>query len=338
MKSLFRSLYYTCVRQLPPRLHATLDYFRVHRRFPNLKDPQTLNEKIVWRKLYERDPRLPDLVDKIKVKEYISSRFGEELVIPTLAVYKQPEEMDFSDVPLSEPPYVIKTNHGAAMCIFVLEWQTIGSEGNIKSIRRRLRRWLATDYSKQLQEWAYSKIERKILVEPYVGSMADYKFHVFHGKVFGCEVIVDRFTKNRQDAIYSRDWNFMCTCAEYPPYTGPLASEEMRERMIEIAELIGKDFSYVRVDLYEVNGAPKFGELTFYPGGRSDKFFAPRVGPDVWSTMVITWPCGPVPSRCRGRPSDRARVDVNNVAGDSSQEFVLILQAHSNAVQRTRSV
>ena len=37
-------------------------------------------------------------------------------------------------------------------------------------------------------------------------------------------------------------------------------------KMIEIASLLSNGFSFVRVDLYEINNEPKFGELTFLPG------------------------------------------------------------------------
>ena len=59
-------VYHTAIHLLPPRARVILEYLRAHRRWPNLKNPQTLNEKITWRKLYDRDPRMPDLVDKIK--------------------------------------------------------------------------------------------------------------------------------------------------------------------------------------------------------------------------------------------------------------------------------
>lgn len=38
------------------------------------------------------------------------------------------------------------------------------------------------------------------------------------------------------------------------------------ERMLEIAENIGRHFPHVRVDLYNVAGRIYFGELTFYDG------------------------------------------------------------------------
>ena len=35
--------------------------------------------------------------------------------------------------------------------------------------------------------------------------------------------------------------------------------------MLEVAQILSKDFPYCRVDLYEVEGKVLFGELTFTP-------------------------------------------------------------------------
>ena len=37
------------------------------------------------------------------------------------------------------------------------------------------------------------------------------------------------------------------------------------EKMKEVASTLSQDFKFVRVDLYEVDGKVKFGELTFSP-------------------------------------------------------------------------
>ena len=42
--------------------------------------------------------------------------------------------------------------------------------------------------------------------------------------------------------------------------------------MIKIVKCLADDFSYVRVDLYNINGAIYFGELTFAHGGGAEAF------------------------------------------------------------------
>lgn len=274
LRGLLQAAYRFVGDLLPARMHATLGYVRVHGRFPNLRAPATFTEKILWRKLFERDGRLPDLVDKIRSKEIVAARFGEELVIPTLAIYEQPEDMDFGVPPLSQPPYVIKANHGWAMNLLV---QDLDAAQSADDIRQTLRGWLATDHSRRMREWAYSQIRRRILVEPYLGPVDDYKFHVFHGRAFACELIANRFRKHRQEAIFDRNWQTIDANYGYPLYAGALPSKSVRERMIELAEAIGSEFSYVRVDLYLLGSTVKFGELTFYPGGGEEK-----LRPSAW--------------------------------------------------------
>ena len=44
------------------------------------------------------------------------------------------------------------------------------------------------------------------------------------------------------------------------------------DAMIAAAEKLGDRFDFVRVDFYEVEGKPRFGEMTFYPGSGLNRF------------------------------------------------------------------
>ena len=44
----------------------------------NLNNPTTFNEKLQWLKLYNKNPRYTDLVDKFAVREYIKQTIGEK--------------------------------------------------------------------------------------------------------------------------------------------------------------------------------------------------------------------------------------------------------------------
>ncbi len=268
LKVAVRGLYRKVMNLFPPRLHAALDYARALHYWPNIDNPQTFNEKVVWRMLYDRDPRFPELADKIKVKDYIVKKFGtDDLLIPTLGVYCTPEEMDFTKSPLNKPPYVIKTNHGCAMNIFVREGD---GTFNPAAIRKKLTKFMNFDYAEIAEEWAYTAIERKILVEPLIwepeGFPIDYKFHVFNGRVFATQVIMDRSTHSRC-TVYDRNFKMMDVEYVYRRYKGEIPRPATWDRMVEVAEAIGKDFAYVRVDLYAVDDRVRFGELTFYPVG-----------------------------------------------------------------------
>jgi TupA-like ATPgrasp len=46
--------------------------------------------------------------------------------------------------------------------------------------------------------------------------------------------------------------------------------------MIDAAGKLSDGMSFVRVDLYEINGQPRFGELTFYPASAAEIFDPPE--------------------------------------------------------------
>ena len=58
------------------------------------------------------------------------------------------------------------------------------------------------------------------------------------------------------------------------PESAPPAS---LHRMLEAAERIAAEFDFARVDFYEVDGQPRFGEVTFYPGSGLDPFDPPQL-------------------------------------------------------------
>ncbi|MGE3623451.1 MAG: ATP-grasp fold amidoligase family protein [Bdellovibrionales bacterium] len=261
---------------LPPRLHIMLDYYRAHGKLPNIDSPRTLNEKIQWRKVHDHDPRMTDYTDKVKAKRLIAEKFGDRYIIPTLAVYASAAELDFSRPPLSVPPYVLKTNHGSGLNVFVKT-----APDDPEALRRKLDGFMKIDYEDVLEEWAYANIERRILAETFLtasqGYIPDFKFHVFGGTVYAIEQVIDRFN-NYWINFFDRDWRPMeiKAYARRPCYRGSVPAPTCLGEMIWFAETIGKEFSYVRVDLYELKGEVKFGELTFYPGSGFDRFDPPE--------------------------------------------------------------
>jgi hypothetical protein len=55
--------------------------------------------------------------------------------------------------------------------------------------------------------------------------------------------------------------------------------------MISAADSLSVGLSFVRVDLYEIDSKPRFGEMTFYPGSGEESFVPPeydrKIG-DLW--------------------------------------------------------
>lgn len=247
--------------RLPLRAAIQLEFLVFHRRLPRLDHPRTFNEKIALRKLMDRDPRMPRLVDKIEAKGYVRELLGEEWVIPTVWCGSQLPERRERRWPY---PYVLKASHGSGWNAFIHSAQ----DEDWDALERETRQWLRTRYRPYLGEWAYSQLQPRLLVEPFLGeagiSLPDYKFWVFGGRVAWIQVDTDRLT-NHQQYFYDLEWNKQSFRYICPFPEGNVDPPRSLETMVQAAEVLARPFPFARVDLYEMAGRPLFGEMTFYP-------------------------------------------------------------------------
>ena len=91
-------------------------YLRKMHRWLNLDNPKTFNEKLQWLKAYDLNPMYTDIVDKYAVKAIIADKIGKEYLIPTLAIYDSPADIDWESLP---DRFVLKCTHdsgGVVVC------------------------------------------------------------------------------------------------------------------------------------------------------------------------------------------------------------------------------
>ena len=248
---------------LPDRQALQLRYFREYGRALNLKNPQRMSEKIQWRKLYQRDPRLVVFADKIAVKQEIAKRIGEQYVTPNLWTGEDPADIPWDQL---TAPFVIKVNHSFGNHVFVRDKARIDRS----NVAGHLREQLSYSHVVRGREWCYGEIKRQILIEriiePRPGELPeDFKFFVYHGAVHFTQVDHDRYGQHRR-SFFDRAWNMQPTILLVPPISPPVKPPPHYELMIELAERIGAEFDFVRVDLYDTDQGVFFGETTFYPG------------------------------------------------------------------------
>src|SRR5262245_8523469 len=125
--------YLELVRRLPDRLAIDLDYFRVFGVLPDLSNPRRFSEKIQHLKLRDHDARMPALVDKVRVKDFVSRALGERWLIPTL----WHGERVTADVLRGAPkPAVVKANHSSAQVLF------LHANSDFSEAARTANRWL----------------------------------------------------------------------------------------------------------------------------------------------------------------------------------------------------
>ena len=258
----------------------------------NLENPRTFNEKLQWLKLYNRRPEYTLLVDKYRVREFVSQRIGPEHLIPLLGVWDSPDQIDFSALPRQ---FVLKCNHnsGLGMCICRDK-----SRLNIRKVRAGLRRGLKEDNFYEGREWPYKNVERKIICEKYMEDtgenrcntarpegLTDYKIFCFHGQPRLTMIATDRFTDHPAYNYFDNEFHWL------PIDWGSPRSETLTVRkpekfaeMLDIAGKLSEGIPFVRVDLYLVDNQIYFGEMTFFDGGGMD-----RVSPESWDETLGSW-------------------------------------------------
>lgn len=260
---LLRKAYRYLLGVVPDVWAIRISYLRHFKRGISLKNPRALSEKINWRKLYQRDPRFIVFADKVAVKPQIARLIGEQYVLPTLWVGERPEEIPFDQL---EPPYVIKVNHGSGQAIFIRKKEDIER----REICNELNKQLLHSHGEQEREWAYLGIPRKILIEPMLEAAdgrvpEDYKFFVYHGRALFVQVDYGRFSDRWCELFCDRNWNKIPMRWGVREVERPVPKPRNFEKMLQLAEEIGVQFDFVRVDLYEVPSGIFFGETTFYP-------------------------------------------------------------------------
>lgn len=245
-----------------PRIRIALTYLWGHHRLPRLADPLRFTELVQARKLFDRDPRLASLSDKLTVKAHVANVLGREWCVPTLwSGARLPPKPPFG------APTVLKSRHGCNQYVFL---RAAPSPGDWLRLRFRTATWTARPYGAWLDEWLYRDIPRGLLAEPMIGRggvlPVDYKVYVFGGRATHVQVHLDRETRHRW-VLHDRDWRPLAR----DPGDRP-APPRALAAMLEAAEVLANGLSFARVDFYEERGQPLFGEFSFYPGSGLDPF------------------------------------------------------------------
>lgn len=257
----------------------------------NLSHPQDMNHQLMKLSLEAyNDPIQHQLrvqcADKYRVREYVASKGLEDILIPSYGVFDNFEEIGFDKLPNQ---FVIQSNFG---CGHIWICKDKKKElADIKKWRKQFNEWMAiTDFGLSSSEWQYSEMPHKLVITKYLDSLGaisvnDYKFHCMHGKVYGCFAAYDRqvgVDHGVQFDHYDIDWKLTDGIRPgWHPKRREIPKPQCYKQMLEIAQILSKDFPYCRVDLYEVEGKVLFGELTFTPQGNVMSYYTDEMLQDM---------------------------------------------------------
>ena len=269
-------------RLIPDTIYLKCAYYDKFGKKLNLRKPVSFNEKLQWLKLYDRKLIYTTLVDKFAVKKYVADIIGEEYIIPTLGVWDQFDDIDFSCLP---DKFVLKCTHDSGGLVICTDKRQL----NMEEAKNKINASLKRDYYLNGREWPYKNVPRRIIAEKYMAdNMSDYKLFCFHGIPRITLVCSDRFTEDglglRED-FFNENWEHLNL--RRPTHGNadfPIPCPKSYGLMKELAIKLSEEIPFARVDFYEVNGRAYFGEITLFPASGFEGF-----RPEAWDVEIGSW-------------------------------------------------
>ncbi|MBQ7265166.1 MAG: glycosyl transferase [Firmicutes bacterium] len=243
-------------------------------RAPNLTVPQTMNEKIQWLKLNDKNPLYVKYLDKLAVRDIITEKFGEEYLIPITGVYE-----DYNDIRLDGflHPFVLKCTHGNGYYIIMKDTY---NQDRAK-MREIMTDFMQRDYFYVGREWPYKEIPHRILAERYIDDrsvleLIDYCVMCFNGQVKYVSVYSDKNGIDKKCDVFNDKWEKQDVKWVYEHNPDEPKCPKTFDKMVEIASELAKDIPFMCVDFFDVDGKLYFSEVTLYPNNGFKGFDKPE--------------------------------------------------------------
>ena len=281
LNKLFKPLILFCewLGEYHPIALARIRYFARFRKWLHLKNPQTLNEKILYLCLKTDTTLWTRCADKYAVRSFVEEKGLGDILIPLIGVWEHATDIEFDKLPRK---FVLKATHGSGDIVIVTDKNKVDWQAVVDMFTKDL----AHKYGALESGHHYMRIEPKMIAEELIqndlgteqvsSSLIDYKLWCFNGRCHYIWTCANRDEHATDVMTYDRDWNahpeYSCFYAGYRK--GNILPRPINlERMIEVAEKLSGDFPCVRVDLYNVSGRIYFGELTFTSYGGLMDFY-----------------------------------------------------------------
>lgn len=275
-----------------PVLLIKIRYFAKFKRLPDLKNPQNLNEKILWLKLFSDTTKWTELADKYKVREYVEGLGLEKYLVKLYGHWINVKDINFDVLPNS---LIFKVNNGDGK----------GTNYIVKDLRTENKEELCILFEKWLNrknigalaaEPQYKGIPPCIIAEELL-PIPDKEYYLIDYKIWCVDGVVKYImTCSNRDKdgiktdlmVYDTEWNahpeYLRISSEYSQ--GKLLEKPMNfDEMMNLAEKLSCGFPLLRVDLYNIGGKIYFGELTFTSQGGMMEYYTPEflseLGKDV---------------------------------------------------------
>lgn len=263
-----------------PETLVKIRFYAKFKRFPNLKDPQDLNEKILWMKLHSDVSRWIEFADKYRVRRHVEQLGLGDNLVKLYGHWGNENDIDFSSLP-NELIFKVNNGDGKGTNHVVKDLKNADKA----KLKRLFHYWLNRKNIGDLSaEPQYKGMEPCIIAEELLPvpkdakTLIDYKIWCINGEPKYIWICSDRDDDGGGADVmtYDLDWNphpeFSVFNSEYR-HGKVLPKPKNLDKMLEIASKLSQGFPILRVDLYNIDGKIYFGELTFTSQGGMMDFY-----------------------------------------------------------------
>ncbi len=264
---------------ISPKTLASIQYQRGFGKKIDWNKPKDINEKINWLKFNTDTATWTTLADKYSVRAYVERMGLGDMLVELYGHWNHAEDINWESLPNE---FIMKTNNGSGE-VFICKNK---ADIDIAALTANFRKQLAVKFGRSMGEPHYNKIKPCIIAEELLdckkqpiasSSLIDYKIWSFDGKPAYIWVCYNRTPDSVQVALYDIDWNFHPEYSISTPHyilaDAPIPRPKSLDKMLYAAAVLSKGFPELRVDLYEVDAKPYFGELTFSSAGGFNDFY-----------------------------------------------------------------
>lgn len=270
------------ISRCAPKFYARLFYRMKFGKRMDLDNPKDINEKINWLKFNSDTSLWTEYADKYRVRKHVADEGFSDMLVKLYGVWDKAEDIDWESLPNK---FVMKANNGSGDILVCHDKSTL----NYAEWTRRFHKVLKMKFGYKASEPHYNKIKPCIIAEELLdytkqqistSSLIDYKIWAFDGEVKYVWACYDRTKDSVKVGLFDTEWNFMPECSVSTPHyiliDKPIPKPVSLDMMLHAASVLSKGFVQLRIDFYEVDGKPYFGEMTFTSNGGYNDFYTDK--------------------------------------------------------------
>lgn len=284
------------MKTFPTRAYVAICYKHYSGKKYDFNNIKLFTEKRWWLKYYYKKyfkELIQQCYDKYTVREYVEEKIGKEHLVELYGVYDSVEEIDFESLPNKFVLKITQSNGYNIIC-------SDKSKFDAECAKEQLSIWLTESRNRNYtpESRYYYNGKAKIICEKYLedenGKIPnDLKIFCFNGEPMFTYVTFDAVNKDNLMThdyvinLYDKSWNYIPVQYGRHPTDPTINFKEPKNysNMLEIAKVLSKEFVFVRVDLYNIDGKIYFGELTWVPSS-DDLKFTPDKYDEIFGKML----------------------------------------------------